>query len=123
MLDIGHVTVRYGNFTAVDNVSFTLREGMWLMLAGPNGAGKSTLIEAVSGGAPYEGKILYKGKDLRSMKPAQRAREIGVLARATCPVTRLRWRKSYAWDAMPVLPASVPALTRNGRSGWTAHWN
>ena len=85
MLDIGHVTVRYGNFTAVDDVSFTLGEGMWLMLVGPNGAGKSTLIEAVSGGVPYDGKILYKGKDLRSLKPAQRAREIGILAQRNLP--------------------------------------
>ena len=85
MLNIGHVTVRYGNFTAVDDVSLTLGEGMWLMLVGPNGAGKSTLIEAVSGGVPYDGKILYKGKDLRSMKPAQRAREIGVLAQRNLP--------------------------------------
>ena len=85
MLDIGHVTVRYGNFTAVKDVSFTLGEGMWLMLVGPNGAGKSTLIEAVSGGVSYDGKILYKGKDLRSLKPAQRAREIGVLAQHNLP--------------------------------------
>ncbi len=85
MLDIGHVTVRYGNFTAVSDVSFTLGEGMWLMLVGPNGAGKSTLIEAVSGGVSYDGKILYKGKDLRSLKPAQRAREIGVLAQHNLP--------------------------------------
>ncbi len=85
MLDIGHVTVRYGNFTAVSDVSFTLGEGMWLMLVGPNGAGKSTLIEAVSGGVSYDGKILYKGKNLRSLKPAQRAREIGVLAQHNLP--------------------------------------
>ena len=85
MLDIGHVTVRYGTFTAVSDVSFTLGEGMWLMLVGPNGAGKSTLIEAVSGGVSYDGKILYKGKDLRSLKPAQRAREIGVLAQHNLP--------------------------------------
>lgn len=85
MLDIGHVIVRYGNFTAVSDVSFTLGEGMWLMLVGPNGAGKSTLIEAVSGGVSYDGKILYKGKNLRSLKPAQRAREIGVLAQHNLP--------------------------------------
>ena len=85
MLEISHVTVRYGNFTAVNDMSFTLEEGMWLMLIGPNGAGKSTLIEAVSGGAPYSGKILYRGSDLRSLKPAQRAREIGVLAQRNLP--------------------------------------
>ncbi len=85
MLEISHVTVRYGNFTAVNDMSFTLEEGMWLMLIGPNGAGKSTLIEAVSGGVPYSGKILYRGSDLRSLKPAQRAREIGVLAQRNLP--------------------------------------
>ena len=85
MLEIKHVTVRYGNFTAVDDMSFTLEEGMWLMLVGPNGAGKSTLIEAVSGGVIYDGKILLNGKDLRSLKPAQRARKIGVLAQRNLP--------------------------------------
>ena len=85
MLNVEHVTVRYGDFTAVDDLSFSLEEGQWLMLVGPNGAGKTTLIEAVSGGVPYDGKILYKGRDLRGLKPAQRAREIGVLAQRNMP--------------------------------------
>ena len=85
MLNVEHVTVRYGDFTAVDDLSFSLEEGQWLMLVGPNGAGKTTLIEAVSGGVPYDGRILYKGRDLRGLKPAQRAREIGVLAQRNLP--------------------------------------
>ena len=48
MLSGDHITVRYGNFTAVDDLSFQLHEGEWLMLAGPNGAGKSTLIETIA---------------------------------------------------------------------------
>ena len=52
MLQGEHITVRYGSLMAVDDLSFHLREGEWLMLAGPNGAGKSTLIETIAQGVP-----------------------------------------------------------------------
>lgn len=80
MLLVKHLTVRYGEHTVVDDLSFSLREGQWLMLVGPNGAGKSTLIETVAQGVPYSGSIELDGKDIRCYRPAQLAREIGVLA-------------------------------------------
>ena len=57
MLKVENVTVRYGSHTAVDDLSFTLEQGQWLMLVGPNGAGKSTLIEAIAQGVPYTGRM------------------------------------------------------------------
>ena len=80
MLNVQNITVRYGEHTVVDDLSFILREGQWLMLVGPNGAGKSTLIETISQGVPYTGSIELEGKDIRRYKPAQLARRIGVLA-------------------------------------------
>ena len=80
MLRAEHVTVRYGSRAVVDDLSFRLGEGEWLMLAGPNGAGKSTLIEAVAGGVPYSGAICWQGKDIRSLKGPELARRIGVLS-------------------------------------------
>ena len=80
MLTAKHVTVRYGAHTAVDDLSFELREGQWLMLVGPNGAGKSTLIEAIARGVPYTGVIEWAGRDIRALKAAQLARRIGVLS-------------------------------------------
>lgn len=80
MLKGNHITVRYGDFMAVNDLSFHLQEGQWLMLAGPNGAGKSTLIEAIAQGVPYTGAIQWAGQDIRSLKPAQLARRIGVLS-------------------------------------------
>ncbi len=80
MLKAEHISVKYGERTIIDDLSFNLREGQWLMLVGPNGAGKSTMIEAIAGGAPYSGKILLENKDIRSFKAAQLARKIGVLA-------------------------------------------
>ena len=80
MLKGNHITVRYGEHTIVDDLSFTLQEGQWLMLVGPNGAGKSTLIETISQGVPYTGSIELEGQDIRRYKPAQLARKIGVLS-------------------------------------------
>ena len=80
MLKGENITVRYGDYTVLNNLSFHLKEGQWLMLVGPNGAGKSTLIGAISQGAPYTGKILLEGKDIRALKASHLARKVGVLA-------------------------------------------
>ena len=80
MLKAENVTVRYGECTAVDRLSFELKEGQWLMLAGPNGAGKSTMVEAIARGVPYTGRILLDGRDTKTYKPAQLAKKIGVLS-------------------------------------------
>ena len=80
MLQGNNVTVRYGDFVVVDTLSFHLNEGEWLMLAGPNGAGKSTLIEAIAQGVPYAGSILWKGRDIGTLKASELAQRIGVLS-------------------------------------------
>ena len=80
MLNAENLTVRYGAYTAVSRLSFTLEEGQWLMLVGPNGAGKSSLISAIAQCVPYEGTIRLEGKNLRDFRPAELARKIGVLS-------------------------------------------
>lgn len=80
MLKAEHITVSYGEHTVVDDLSFTLQEGQWLMLVGPNGAGKSTLIEAIAQGVPYTGRIQLNGGDIRRIRPAQLAQQLGVLS-------------------------------------------
>ena len=80
MLTAENVTVRYDRHTVVDNLSLRLEEGQWLMLIGPNGAGKSSLIHAITQGVPYTGRIALEGRDVRTYRPAQLARRIGVLS-------------------------------------------
>ena len=80
MLTCEDVTVRYGDRTVVDRMSFHLEAGQWLMLVGPNGAGKTTLIEAITWGVPYTGRVTWEGRDTRTMKPRELARLIGVLS-------------------------------------------
>ena len=80
MLDIRGLSVRYGDLVIVDEVSFSVGSGAWLMIVGPNGAGKSTIINAISGGAQYSGHISCMGKDIKSYKPHDIAKIIGVLS-------------------------------------------
>ncbi|MDO5444418.1 MAG: ABC transporter ATP-binding protein [Eubacteriales bacterium] len=80
MLEVKDLTIRYGNFTAVEGLSFSVEEGQWLMLVGPNGAGKSTVLSAIAQTTPYSGEIYFQGEPLRSMKSDLRASRIGILA-------------------------------------------
>ena len=80
MLEVEGLTVSYGRLTIVNNVSFSVQPGQWLMIAGPNGAGKSTVINALAGGTAYKGKALLCGKDIKRYKPYERARVMGVLS-------------------------------------------
>mgnify|MGYP000850972879 CR=1 FL=1 len=80
MLKVNDLTVRYGDLTILDQASFHVKEGDWLMIAGPNGAGKSTIIKAVAQDAPYTGSILLQGRDIHGYKAHERARLIGILS-------------------------------------------
>lgn len=57
------VTKRFGHFTAVDNVSFSIEKGKIVGLFGPNGAGKTTLLKAVLGLTDCDGELSVLGLD------------------------------------------------------------
>ena len=79
MLNVKNLTVRYGSLTILEDLSFHLAQNKWLMVVGPNGAGKSTLINTVSQGVRYSGSILFRDNDISKIRPAERAKKIGVL--------------------------------------------
>ena len=79
MLEVRHVTKRYGRLTAVRDVSFTCPENRTVGLLGVNGAGKTTLLNMITGCMPpTEGTILVGGKDLER-HPAPARRSMGYL--------------------------------------------
>ncbi len=82
MLQVKNLTVAYGAHTVVNNLSFGLPPGQWLMVVGPNGAGKSTLINALSQGVRYTGQVLLNGVNAADLRPARLARKMGVLAQS-----------------------------------------
>ncbi|HAI09606.1 MAG TPA: ABC transporter [Dehalococcoidia bacterium] len=69
---------RYGSFTAVDQVSFTVNRGEIFGILGPNGAGKTTTLEVIEGLlAPTEGEVTVLGLDVLKRRNEVKAR-IGV---------------------------------------------
>ena len=65
MIEVRNLTKRYGPHTAVDGLTFTIREGQVLGFLGPNGAGKTTTMNMLAGYLPpTEGSILIGGTDL-----------------------------------------------------------
>lgn len=63
ILSVNALRKRFGDFVAVDGVSFDVRPGICFGLLGPNGAGKTTSIEMIEGITPADsGEILFKGR-------------------------------------------------------------
>lgn len=78
MIQIEHLTKRYGNFTAVDDVSFTALPGRVTGFLGPNGAGKSTAMRMMCGlTPPTSGTALVLGK--RYSQLPNPSRHVGVM--------------------------------------------
>ena len=75
LLEVQGLTVRYGQLTALRDVSLSLAEGETLFVTGPNGAGKSTLLKAIAGVvAPATGRITLAGQDITTNAPETTAR-------------------------------------------------
>jgi ABC-2 type transport system ATP-binding protein len=81
MIEIDHVTKRYGDKVAVDDLSFVVRPGIVTGFLGPNGAGKSTTMRMILGlDAPTSGSVLVNGRTYRDLTAP--LHEIGAMLEA-----------------------------------------
>ncbi len=79
IIEVEHFSKRYGDFVAVDDISFTVEEGSIFAFLGPNGAGKSTTINTLCTILDKsEGNIYVAGHDVSKEKPQVR-RDIGIV--------------------------------------------
>jgi len=70
LLAVSGVTKRFGGFTALQEVSFEVRQGEILGLIGPNGSGKTTMFNCISGALlPTAGAIHFRGEDIAGLTP------------------------------------------------------
>jgi branched-chain amino acid transport system ATP-binding protein len=70
LLQVTHLSKRFGGLVAVNDVSFSVREGEILSVIGPNGAGKSTLFKLISSFLrPSGGEVLFKGTRISGLAP------------------------------------------------------
>ena len=78
VLSADDLTIRFGGLTAVDNVSFEVREREVYTIVGPNGAGKTTIFNLISRiYDPSEGRIRFCGEDITET-PAHRIAGLGI---------------------------------------------
>ncbi|MDO5328856.1 MAG: ABC transporter ATP-binding protein [Coriobacteriia bacterium] len=76
-LELKHVTAEIESKKLIDDVSFKLDSGSWLMMVGPNGAGKSSLVRCLARTIDYKGDITIDGVNIQSFKSREYARIIG----------------------------------------------
>lgn len=79
MIEVKNVTKKYGKATAVEDISFTIKEGEIVGLLGPNGAGKSTTMNMITGFIEQTtGDIIVDGYNMMK-KPKKAKKQIGYM--------------------------------------------
>ncbi|WP_040209431.1 ABC transporter ATP-binding protein [Neobacillus jeddahensis] len=72
MLSLKNISVKYGSFTAIQDVNIEVNEGEIVVLLGSNGAGKSTTFRTISGlSKPATGELLFEGKKVNKTSADQ----------------------------------------------------
>ncbi|MEE4364020.1 MAG: ABC transporter ATP-binding protein [Desulfotignum sp.] len=86
MLRVTNVTKKFGELTAVNNLSFEVCQGQIFGIAGPNGAGKSTVYNLITGLYNFKGTISFKDQDISGLPPHRIAR-LGIARTFQIPQT------------------------------------
>lgn len=121
MITVEHLTKRYGDFTAVDDISFTIEDGHIYGFLGPNGAGKSTTMNIMTGClAATSGEVKIDGYDI--FEQARKAKqcigylpEIPPLYTDETPQEYLRFVAEAKGIAKRDIPAEVARVIRETR--------
>lgn len=80
MIEVRHLTKRYGDTLAVDDLNFTIEKGRIYGFLGPNGAGKSTTMNIITGYlASTDGSVTINGHDI--LEDAEAAKRTSVICR------------------------------------------
>ena len=75
LMDLRHITLRFGGVTAIKDISFNIQEGEIRAIIGPNGAGKTSMLNVINGFYhPQEGQITFRGQTRSRMRPYEAAK-------------------------------------------------
>ncbi len=86
ILQVDQVTKKFGELVAVNDLSFTVRNGQIFGIAGPNGAGKSTVYNLITGFYKFDGQIRFNGKNITGLPP-HRISKLGIARTFQIPQT------------------------------------
>jgi ABC-2 type transport system ATP-binding protein len=115
VIEVQHLTKRYGPFTAVDDVSFRAEKGEILGFLGPNGAGKTTTMRVLTGYMPAtEGSATVAGYDVFA-NPMEAKRRTGYLPETPPLYPDMTVREYLTFVGKLKLPSSVGKAERISR--------
>jgi ABC-2 type transport system ATP-binding protein len=112
-ISVHNLTKRYGDITAVDNISFEVKQGEIFGFLGPNGAGKTTTIRILTGIIkPDDGKVTIMGYDIEK-EPLQAKQIMGIV-----PEMSNAYIDLSAWDNLMLIGElyGVPKKQRTERA-------
>lgn len=113
MVEVKHLTKRYGGVTVVDDVSLTIQKGAITSFIGPNGAGKSTLLSMISRLISKDsGEVLIEGKEISTCKSNELARKISVLKQSNHISVRLTVKELVSFGRFPYSQGKLTAEDR-----------
>jgi ABC-type multidrug transport system ATPase subunit len=122
LIQIEHLTKRFGHFTAVDDITLTVREGEVYAFLGPNGSGKTTTLKSIVGlNVPTSGRILVNHRDVRSHQKETRRLISYLPQRVVFPENQTAREIIAFYGRMRKLPRSSAddAMTRVRFNGFT----
>lgn len=97
-VSVNQLRKRFGQVTAVDDVSFALDDGHCAVVVGPSGCGKTTLLRLIAGlETPETGSILIGGRDVTHSAPAKR--DVAMLFQDFALYPHMRIRRNLAFAA------------------------
>jgi len=118
VLRTDHLTRRFGELVAVDDLSLSVPEGEFRSIIGPNGAGKTTLFNCITGAlAPSSGGIFFRGEEVSELAPHERVRRgMGRSFQITNVFGGLTVRENVRLAAQAVEDGRLSAVERLVRS-------
>ena len=88
------VTKRFGDQTAVDDLTLSIPRGEFYALLGPSGCGKTTSLRMIGGFEdPTEGKVYLGGDEVTQLPPYKR--DVNTVFRSSRPSPTCRWRTTW----------------------------
>ena len=95
-IEVGEVAKRFGEFTALEDVTLEVPEGSLTALLGPSGSGKSTLLRIIAGlETPDRGTVLFDGTNVTAARPQDRG--IGFVFQHYAAFTHMSVRENVAF--------------------------